>query len=91
MCTGSACPPSAARALGFVAPGAHDRPRGRLLPRPAGFLSVVPGGTALGVILFVYAGGIITFVAWLAGAAAALRLGIRSRTTVAATAVDEPA
>lgn len=57
----------------------------------ARLLSIVPGGTALGLILFVYAGGPIMLVTWLVGAAAAVRLTTRSKTTVPAAAVDEPA
>lgn len=55
-------------------------------------LAVVPAGTALGLILFVYAGGLIMLVTWLAAAA---RLGVRSDGSRAATgasaSLDEPA
>ena len=37
-------------------------------------LALVPAGTAIGLLMFVYAGGIIMLVTWL-GAAAAARLG----------------
>jgi hypothetical protein len=41
-------------------------------------LALVPAGTALGLLLFVYAGGIIMLATWL-GAAAAAGLGSRAR------------
>lgn len=45
-------------------------------------LAVVPGGTALGLILFVVAGGIIMLATWVAAAAAAAQLDVSSERTL---------
>jgi hypothetical protein len=57
-------------------------------------LALVPAGTALGLVLFVYAGGITMLATWLVAAAAA-RLGSAARASQAVIgnpgAIDDPA
>ncbi len=57
-------------------------------------LALVPAGTALGLLMFVYAGGIIMLATWL-GAAAAAHVGSRAQASQIVIAnpggIDEPA